>query len=115
MSTFASRIRRLAGSDKLIYTAGVSGFVQAVLAPELAVLLVKDDMGVDDEQARVILRDSADIGNLLNEEEDEVIRDVEEQEEDDVESAKRGNRPIVEAIALKESVNDNGEESKEQS
>ncbi|KAL9040982.1 MAG: hypothetical protein Q9214_004275, partial [Letrouitia sp. 1 TL-2023] len=115
MSTFASRIRRLAGSDKLINAAGVSGFVQAVLAPELAMLLVKDDMGVDDEQARVILRDSADIGNLLNEEEDEVIRDAEEQEqeEDDVKSAKQGDRPVVGVTVLKESVNDNDGESKD--
>ncbi|KAL9607832.1 MAG: hypothetical protein Q9167_007295 [Letrouitia subvulpina] len=116
MSTFASRVRRLANSDKLIYAAGVSGFVQAVLAPELAVLLVKDDMGVDDEQARVILRDSADIGNLLNEEEDEVIRDAEEQEEDDIKAVKKGHGPIADATTLKESVNDDdGEESKERS
>ncbi|KAL8743913.1 MAG: hypothetical protein Q9190_003778 [Brigantiaea leucoxantha] len=81
MSTFAARIRRRAAHDQLISTAGVSGFVQAVLAPELAVMLVKDDMKVDDEEARVILRDSTGVGNLLNEEEDEVIQDGEEKEE----------------------------------
>lgn len=79
MANFASRIRRLAGTDKLVSAGGVSGFVQAVLAPELAVMLVKDDMGVDDEQARVILKESFDIGNLLNEEEDEAIKDEDEE------------------------------------
>lgn len=38
-------------------------------------MLVKDDMNVDEEQARVILVESSEIGNLVNEEEDEVIKD----------------------------------------
>ncbi|CAL8575236.1 hypothetical protein XPA_001171 [Xanthoria parietina] len=75
MSRFASRIRRLAGTDRLVSAAGVAGFVQGVLAPELVVMLVKDDMNVDEEQARVILEESSEIGNLVNEEEDEVIKD----------------------------------------
>ncbi|KAL9024814.1 MAG: hypothetical protein Q9196_006239 [Gyalolechia fulgens] len=79
MANFASRIRRLAGTDKLVSAGGVSGFVQAVLAPELAVMLIKDDMRVDDEQARVVLKESFDVGNLLNEEEDEAIKDEEDE------------------------------------
>ena len=75
MSRFASRIRSLAGTDRLVSAAGVAGFVQGVLAPELVVMLVKDDMNVDEEQARVILEESSEIGNLVNEEEDEVIKD----------------------------------------
>ena len=55
--------------------------------PELAVMLVKEDMGIDDdERAREILRESMEIGDLLNEEEDEVVdlpdRDEDEEEED---------------------------------
>ena len=75
MSRFASKLRRLAASDKLISSGGVSRYVQAVLVPELAVLLVKDDMKVDEEKAREVLRESVEIGNLLNEEEDEIIMD----------------------------------------
>ena len=75
VSKFNSKIRRLAASDKLISAGGVSRYVQAVLVPELAVLLVMDDMKVDDEKAREVIRDSVDIGNLLNEEEDEMITD----------------------------------------
>ena len=75
MSNYASRIRQFAGVDKLIAASGVSGFVQAVLAPELAIMLIKDDMQVDEEGSRVILDESFDIGNLLNEEEDEAISD----------------------------------------
>ena len=75
MSRFARKLRQLAASDKLISSGGVSGYVQAVLIPELAVLLIKDDMKVDEEKAREVLRESVDIGILLNEEEDEMIAD----------------------------------------
>lgn len=75
MTSFAPKVRRLAASDKLIASVGVAGYVQAVLAPELAVMLVMEDMRVDEDGARAILRDSKAIGDLLNEEEDEMIRD----------------------------------------
>ena len=52
--------------DNVIRTAGVVAYCQAVLVPELTVLLVKEDMGVDDEDARRILRDSTEIGEKLN-------------------------------------------------
>ena len=82
ISRFSSKLRRLGGSDKLISASGVSGYVQAVLAPELAVMLVMDDMKTDQDSAREILRDSIDIGNLLNEEEDEVVLQTSDAEED---------------------------------
>ncbi len=78
MSKFTRKIRRLAVSDDLISSGGVSEFVQAVLVPEMAVLLVQADMHIDDkEKAREVLRSSVDIGHVLNEEEDEVIKDPE--------------------------------------
>ena len=75
MARFASKLRRQAASDKLISSGGVSDYVQAVLVPELAVLLVMDDMNADQDKAREILRGSIDIGNRLHEEEDELIVD----------------------------------------
>ena len=80
-SNFASKLRRLAPSDRIIQTLGVASYIQAVLAPELTVLLVMDDMKTDEEGARAMLRDSTDIGNLLNEEEDDII-DVVDLDED---------------------------------
>ena len=74
ISRFSSKLRRLGRTDRLISASGVSGYVQAVLAPELAVMLVMDDMNTDQDSAREILRDSVDIGNLLNEEEDEMMQ-----------------------------------------
>jgi len=80
-SNFASKLRRRAPTDKTISTGGVAAYIQSVLAPELAVLLVMDDMKTDADNARAILKDSTDIGNLVNEEEDDVI-DIVEPEED---------------------------------
>lgn len=59
---FADELRDLAVSDSLIgasgVAGGVSGFVQAVLVPEVAVALVREDMKVDDKRAREILKES---------------------------------------------------------
>lgn len=84
MTHFAPKLRYLAASDKLLSSGGVSSYVQAVLAPELAVMLVMEDMGTDEEGARAVLRDSVNIGNLLNEEEDEEIKDPEQEEVEEV-------------------------------
>ncbi|KAF4768177.1 hypothetical protein N7455_000420 [Penicillium solitum] len=62
ISRFSVVVRRLATTDELIKTAGVAGYTQSVLVPELAVLMVKDDMKVNDEDARQIMRESMDIG-----------------------------------------------------
>ena len=77
MSTFASKLRRRSSTDSLISSRGISNYVQAVLVPELATLLVMDDLKVDAERAREVLQDSVELGNFLNEEEDEVIKDPE--------------------------------------
>ena len=88
-TTFSRPLRRLAKTDKLVVSSGgVPAYIQAVLVPELAVALVREDMGVDEEGARAVLRDSADMGELVNEEEEEVLErkeseDEEEQEEGD--------------------------------
>lgn len=50
----------------MIKTAGVTIYAQAVLVPELSVLLVKEDMNVSDNEARQILRESIDIGEKVN-------------------------------------------------
>ena len=81
---FTNELRDLAVSDSLVVASGVaggiSGFVQAVLVPEVAVALVKEDMKVDEKRAREILKESLELGELLNEEAHE---QVESEAEDD--------------------------------
>ncbi|KAL4911296.1 hypothetical protein BDW74DRAFT_7348 [Aspergillus multicolor] len=63
---YSRKLRRLAADDHIVKKAGVVGYTQAVLVPELAVRLVKEDMGVDDASARKIMRDSIDLGEKVN-------------------------------------------------
>ena len=51
----------------------MSGYVHAVLVPELAVALIMQDMCVGRADALRVLEESAEIGEVLNEEEEEVV------------------------------------------
>ena len=80
MANFVSKLRRRSSTDRLISARGVTNYVRAVLVPELATLLVMDDMKIDAEKARMVIRDSVQLGSFLNEEEDETIKDPETDE-----------------------------------
>jgi hypothetical protein len=87
MNEFSGTIRKLAGSDRIIAARSAPGYIQMVLAPEVATLLVMEDMSVDEKQARAVMLESADLGDLLHgkEEGDQsllVPRDNEEDDED---------------------------------
>jgi hypothetical protein len=69
--------------DNILKTAGPAAYAQAVLVPELAVLLIKQDMNVDSQEARQILRDSTEIGNRLNAVENDTIGLEDEDEDED--------------------------------
>ncbi|RJE20501.1 hypothetical protein PHISCL_07171 [Aspergillus sclerotialis] len=78
---FSQKIRRLAASDQIINKAGVVGYTQSVLVPELAMRLVKEDMNVSDDIARQIMRDSINVGELLNANPNDVVPVPEKEEE----------------------------------
>ncbi|KAL3432386.1 RTC4-like domain-containing protein [Aspergillus tetrazonus] len=63
---YARKLRRLAAEDHIVNQAGVVGYTQAVLVPELAIRLIKEDMGVDDASARNIMRESINLGEKMN-------------------------------------------------
>jgi hypothetical protein len=73
MSKFSPHLRRIAVKDRLVAARGVTGYVQNVLVPELAVKLIAEDMGLEVEEARQVMRDSAGLGDLLNEEVEDVV------------------------------------------
>ena len=86
LSDFSRKLRDVAVTDALVAASGiaggVSGFVQAVMVPEVAILLVKEDMKVDVQQARKILAESWELGELLNEEADEKVESDESDQEE---------------------------------
>lgn len=71
-------------NDKVARAAGVGGYVNAVLVPDLIVRLVMDDMKLQDQaQARNVLSESSGIGTLLNGDDEVLIRQKDEDDDDD--------------------------------
>lgn len=75
MGTFSDTVRRRAVEDPLVSARGYTGYVQAVLVPELTVRLIMEDMNVDEAAARRIMRESRELGEFLSEEVRDVVRD----------------------------------------
>ncbi len=77
---YSDELRDQATRDPIVVAAGVtggiSGFVQAVLVPELALQLVMKDMQVSELDARQIMLASAELGDLLNPEAEERVSEV---------------------------------------
>ncbi len=63
-------MRKQAAKDQLVAASGiaggVSGFVQAVLVPELTLQLIMDDLKVSESKARDVAAESMELGDLLN-------------------------------------------------
>ncbi|KAB5579915.1 RTC4-like domain-containing protein [Coniochaeta sp. 2T2.1] len=100
---FADLLRTAAVKDKLVAARGQMAFVQFVLVPELAIRLIMEDMDVSAQKARRIMEESQKIGNLLNEEEDDVIEQEEEEDEEEVRSRARSTSSLS---SLEDSDND---------
>lgn len=75
---FSKLLRKRAVEDGLVSARGYSLYVQAVLVPELAVRLVMEDMGVAEEPARGILEESTWVGDLLCEDDGDVVDENDE-------------------------------------
>lgn len=87
VATFADELRNHATKDRLVAAAGVSGgvsgFVQAVLVPELAASLVSEDLGPKSERKAVdVVAESAELGELLHPEVEDKVRVFDEDDED---------------------------------
>ena len=81
MHEFAPQLRRRAVDDPLVSARGVTGFVQAVMVPELVCKLIENDLDVDEEDARDVIEDSWELGELLCEEVDDVVERGEDDDE----------------------------------
>lgn len=67
-------------TDAVVQASGIAAFVQAVMVPEAAVLLIMEDCEVGWEKAETVREKTYDMGVLLNE---EIEDDVERRPEDD--------------------------------
>ncbi|KAI0160276.1 RTC4-like domain-containing protein [Xylariaceae sp. FL1272] len=80
MRTLTSVIRKQAVEDRLLSARSYTGYVQAVLVPELTVRLIMEDLSTTEDKARDILEESAEIGELLHEEKRDVVKNIEEKD-----------------------------------
>ncbi|KAF2647896.1 hypothetical protein K491DRAFT_578932, partial [Lophiostoma macrostomum CBS 122681] len=64
----ADVIREAVERDEVVSWGGMASFVQSVLVPEVAVQLVMQDLGVGERVAVEVLRESREVGALVNEE-----------------------------------------------
>jgi len=63
---FAGELRSRAASDNVMSAQGAMAYVQEVLVPELATVLIKEDLNVNEGEARRVMRESTEIGDLLH-------------------------------------------------
>ncbi|KAI1093708.1 hypothetical protein F5B19DRAFT_449436 [Rostrohypoxylon terebratum] len=82
MRTLSSVVRKRAIEDRLVSARGYTGYVQAVLVPELTTRLIMEDMDVPEKDARKIMQDSIEVGELLYEDVGDVIAGVSDEEEE---------------------------------
>ncbi|KAF3803664.1 hypothetical protein GCG54_00004838 [Colletotrichum gloeosporioides] len=82
IARFSSILRERAIDDRLISSRGYSSYVEAVLVPELAVKLICEDMNVEPTEARKILEDSKEIGDMINEDIGDTVDQVSDDERD---------------------------------
>lgn len=73
MNEHSKLLKKRAPLDTLMSARGVTAFAQSVLVPEVAVLLIKEDMRISVDEARKLLEDSARIGELVHEEIREIV------------------------------------------
>ncbi|KAI0173397.1 hypothetical protein GGR52DRAFT_542947 [Hypoxylon sp. FL1284] len=81
MRTLSSVVRKRAVEDRLVSARGYTGYVQTVLVPELAVRLIMEDMSVAEADARKIMQDSTEVGELLYEDVGDVIAGLSDEED----------------------------------
>ena len=81
METLKSELKK--SKDRVVQASGIAAFVQAVMVPEVAILLIMEDCQVDEHVAEGIREKTYDMGLLLNEEiEDEIERGDDDSDEE---------------------------------
>ena len=79
---FSGLLSKRSVKDRLISKRGTTAFVQSVIVPEVAVQLIMEDMSVNHVEARDVLTESSDIGELVHEEIRDVVVEMVENSED---------------------------------
>ena len=87
MLQFTPLLKDRAVRDKAVMARGVTGFVQMVLVPEVATLLIMEDMNISEEKARDVLTESISLGDMMHEEIQDVVVRRKEDDSDSVQDS----------------------------
>jgi hypothetical protein len=67
-------------TDRAIAIGGITAFAQFVLVPELGIRLIMEDLKIDSEEAAKIMSETIKMGELLNDDEDNLLEDEDGEE-----------------------------------
>ena len=59
-------LKRRAVEDEVIAGRGSATFIQTVLVAELGTMLIREDLGVNDQAARAVMEESKGLGDILH-------------------------------------------------
>jgi hypothetical protein len=83
MKKLGNRIRNKESLlESLKFCGGVMGYISAVIVPEVGTLLIMEDMGVERDEAKTVMRDSVPYGNVINASIDVISSDEEGDDSD---------------------------------
>lgn len=80
----ADVIRECAEKDKVVNFGGFANFVLRVLVPELTIRLVIEDCGCSEQMAKEIIQESGELGGLVHDEIEDMVRVESDAEEEEV-------------------------------
>jgi hypothetical protein len=83
VTEFGPLLLKRSQEDRLVAARGTMMYLQSVVVPELAVRLIMEDMSVGEEEARQILTESTEVGELLNDEIPDVVISSDDEDEED--------------------------------
>jgi hypothetical protein len=83
IGAFSELLSEMSVDDELISKRGTTTFVQSVIVPEVAVQLIMEDMSIDEVEARDVLAESSNVGEIVNEEIRDVVLERVENSDDD--------------------------------
>lgn len=63
---FSALLRENATNKLIVRISGMSGYIQTVLVPETAVMLIMEDMSIEKSRAIGVLEESHDIGDRMH-------------------------------------------------
>jgi hypothetical protein len=84
----SAEIGKAAQTERIYKELGVAGFIQCVLIPEVAWRLISEDLAVNEDEAKEVLKATSAAGSILRPDEAEAVYEESEEGEVEVEAGR---------------------------